>query len=87
MRRKTILTENILRIPNRNSSNATRGRRMNAERIEMMSVRTRSGKNEIIQNPQTMIPRRKSTFTIGLLDVAIIKRVCLDDMRFYAVIV
>ena len=60
---------------------------MKAVRIEKMSVRTKSGKNEMIQNPKIIIPRMKSTFTIGLLDVAGINFVRSDDITFYAVIV
>jgi hypothetical protein len=41
--------------------------------METMSVRTRSGKKEETQNPQIMIPRRKSTLTIGRFEDAVMK--------------
>jgi hypothetical protein len=36
--------------------------------MENMSVRTRSGKYDAIQNPQTINPRRRSTLINGLLE-------------------
>jgi hypothetical protein len=53
----------------RNSKNRTRGLRMNDMSVEIMRVRTRSGKKEAIQNPKIINPTITRTFMNGLLDV------------------
>jgi hypothetical protein len=42
---------------------------MNAVSVEMMSVRTRSGKKDAIQKPRIINPTRITTFTNGLLSI------------------
>jgi hypothetical protein len=49
---------------------------MNAVSVDRISVKTRSGKNEAIQNRTMMRPTNAMTFTNGLLDVEV--EPCID---------
>jgi hypothetical protein len=46
---------------------------MNATSVEMISVKTRSGKNDAIQKRKIMSPKKAITFTSGLLCVEVDK--------------
>jgi hypothetical protein len=60
-------------ILNLNSKNLTSGLSMNATSVEMMRVKTRSGKNDAIQKRKMISPKNARTFINGLLDVEVDK--------------